>query len=149
MAPSESERVAQRRGTTRHDGTVSRPEGCYGGPMNGSLLEDAFGHHVWATLRSIDACLPLSSDQLQTAIPGTYGSILETMRHLVGADNSYLFTASGGHTSRIKADGMSLPELRIAMEDHGRAWSELLAGDLDPRPSSRGAVTTGPRFAPR
>jgi hypothetical protein len=26
---------------------------------NTSLLRDPFGHHVWATLTMIDACLPL------------------------------------------------------------------------------------------
>ena len=58
--------------------------------MNRSLLEDAFAHHVWATLRLIDTCLALSPEQLETSVPGTYGSILETMRHLVGGDSSYL-----------------------------------------------------------
>jgi len=52
------------------------------------LLTDAFEHHVWATLRLVDACLPLSPEQLGTAAPGTYGSILDTMRHLVGSDSS-------------------------------------------------------------
>jgi len=51
--------------------------------MTGSLLDDAFAHHVWATMRLIDACLPLSPDQLASGVPGTYGSILETMRHLI------------------------------------------------------------------
>ena len=50
-------------------------------------MDDAFAHHVWATLRLVDACLALSAEQLGTTVPGTYGSILETQRHLVGADS--------------------------------------------------------------
>jgi uncharacterized damage-inducible protein DinB len=100
--------------------------------MSRSLLGDAFGHHVWATLRLIDECLPLSPEQLGTAVPGTYGSILETQRHLVGADSSYLFVTSGGRTPLIDEDLMGLPELRAAMEGHGAAWSEVLGEDLDP-----------------
>ncbi|MGZ8651488.1 MAG: DinB family protein [Actinomycetota bacterium] len=100
--------------------------------MSRSLLEDAFAHHVWATIRSIDACLALTPEQLGTAVPGTYGSILETVRHLVGADSSYLFVTSGERTSLIDEDHMGLPELRAAMESHGAAWSRLLAEDLDP-----------------
>jgi len=96
------------------------------------LLTDAFEHHVWATLRLVDACLPLSPEQLGTAAPGTYGSILDTMRHLVGSDSSYLFTMTGGRTALIKEDGMDLPALRAAMEANGAAWSQLLAEDLDP-----------------
>jgi uncharacterized damage-inducible protein DinB len=100
--------------------------------MTRSVLEDAFGHHVWATLRLVDACLPLSSEQLGTAVPGTYGSILETARHLVGADGSYLFAMTGGRTPPIDEEHMDLSELRAAMESHGVDWSWLLAQDLDP-----------------
>ena len=100
--------------------------------MGRSVLEDAFGHHVWATLRVVDACLDLTPEQLGIAVPGTYGPILETARHLVGADSSYLFAVAGGLTPRIDEDHMDLPELRAAMEGHGAAWSGLLAQDLDP-----------------
>jgi uncharacterized damage-inducible protein DinB len=96
------------------------------------MLEDAFAHHVWATLQVIDACLPLDTDKLGTAVSGTYGSILETVRHTVGADSSYLFVTSGERTPLIDEDHMALPELRVAMEGNGAAWTQLLAQDLDP-----------------
>jgi uncharacterized damage-inducible protein DinB len=96
------------------------------------LLGDAFAHHVWATLRLLDACLALSPEQLATPVPGTYGSILETARHLVGADSSYLFVTGGGRTSPIDEDNMDLPELRAAMAGNGVAWEQLLGEDLDP-----------------
>jgi uncharacterized damage-inducible protein DinB len=100
--------------------------------MSGSLLQDAFAHHVWATLVLVDACLELSPEQLGTTVPGTYGSILETQRHLIGADSSYLFATTGERGHLIDEDDMDLSELRAAMEDHGTAWSSLLAGDPDP-----------------
>jgi uncharacterized damage-inducible protein DinB len=100
--------------------------------MSRSVVEDAFEHHVWATLRLVDACLELNPEQLGTPVPGTYGSILETMRHLVGADSSYLFALTGGSTPLIDEDRMDLPELRAVMEGNGAAWSPLLAQDLDP-----------------
>ena len=100
--------------------------------MNRSLLGDPFGHHVWATLRLVDTCLSLSPEQLGKGVPGTYGSILATMRHLVGADSSYLFALTGGRVPVIDEDQMDLPELRTAMEANGAAWSSLLAQDLDP-----------------
>src|SRR3990172_11552233 len=108
------------------------PHGMEGASMTRSLLGDAFAHHVWATLRLVDACLPLSPEQLGTAVPGTYGSILETVRHLVGADSSFLFVTSGERTPLIDENHMGLPELRAAMEGNGAAWSRLLAEDLDP-----------------
>jgi uncharacterized damage-inducible protein DinB len=80
----------------------------------------------------IDTCLGLSPEQLETAAPGTYGSILDTMRHLVGADSWYLFDITGDPARRIEEDQMDLPELRAAMEADGTAWLELLAKDPDP-----------------
>jgi uncharacterized damage-inducible protein DinB len=96
------------------------------------MLEDAFGHHVWATLRLLDVCLDLSPEQLDTAVPGTYGSILDTARHLVGADASYLFVTSAGRTAAIDEDAMDLSELRAAMQRDQDGWSQLVGGDLDP-----------------
>ena len=100
--------------------------------MSTSMLRDAFGHHVWAMLRVIDACVGLSPEQLETAVPGTYGSILATMRHLVGADCWYLFILSGGRIPDIEADQMSLPELRAATERNGPAWAQILGEDPNP-----------------
>jgi uncharacterized damage-inducible protein DinB len=100
--------------------------------MGTSLPSDAFGHHVWATLRLIDACRSLDPEQLASSVPGTYGSILDTMRHLVGADASYLFVMSGGRSPEIEEDQMDLEGLRGVMERAGPAWTSLLAQDLDP-----------------
>ena len=100
--------------------------------MSKSLLEDAFAHHVWATLRLVDTCLALSPQQLETAVPGTYGSILDTLRHLIGSDAWDLFVATGDRASLVDEDDMQLPELRTAMENHGPAWSRLVAQNLDP-----------------
>jgi len=100
--------------------------------MSRSLLGDAFAHHVWATLRLVDGCLALSPQQLGTTAPGTYGSIVDTLRHLVGSDSWYLFDITGDRTRRIEEGQMDLPELRTAMEADGIAWSTLLAQDPDP-----------------
>jgi uncharacterized damage-inducible protein DinB len=54
------------------------------------------------------------------------------MRHLVGADSSYLFVTGGGRTPLIDEERMDLSELRVVMEGHGPAWSEVLARDPDP-----------------
>ena len=124
-------RAARRLGTKAHP-SERRAQVCYGAAMTTSLMGDAFAHHVWATLKVIDECLALSPEQLQTAVPGTYGSILDTMRHTVGADSSYLYVVTGGRVPLIDEDHMDLPELRATMEGYGAAWSELLADALDP-----------------
>jgi uncharacterized damage-inducible protein DinB len=100
--------------------------------MNTSLLADAFGHHVWATMRVLDACAELSPEQLETTVPGTYGSIIDTARHLVDADASYLFVLSGGRRPEIDVERLDLAQVRSVMVDNGPMWGELVGSDLDP-----------------
>lgn len=100
--------------------------------MGRSVLADAFEHHVWATQQLINTCLTLSPEQLETSVPGTYGSILATMRHVVGGDSWYLFYITGERSLRIDEDQMDLRQLRLALDNSGAGWSALLEGDLDP-----------------
>jgi uncharacterized damage-inducible protein DinB len=101
--------------------------------MTPSPLSDAFAHHAWATLRLIDACSELTPEQLATAVPGTYGSILDTMRHMLASDSWYLVVITdGAYQSLDEEDGMNLPELRAAAERQGEAWSRLLESEIDP-----------------
>ena len=99
--------------------------------MSKSLLGDAFAHHVWATLKLIDVCLELTPEQLQTAVPGTYGTILDTFQHLVAADASYLSVMRGQGGVDI-GEGLDMAAVRTHMERNAVGWPELLAQDLDP-----------------
>ena len=100
--------------------------------MTRSLLADAFDHHVWATQRLLDACAALSPEQLATIVPGTYGTILDTLRHLVGAECSYLFVLTGGQVALVEEEAMDLAELRATFDRVTPAWAGVLAQDLDP-----------------
>jgi uncharacterized damage-inducible protein DinB len=100
--------------------------------MSSSILEPAFAHHVWATLRVIDACLDLSAEQLETSVPGTRGPMLETLRHIVGADATDLFILTGDRAYDVDVERVSLAEARVVMERYGSVWAELISGALDP-----------------
>jgi uncharacterized damage-inducible protein DinB len=103
--------------------------------MTRSLLDDAFRHHGWATLRLLDVCAELTPQQLETSPAGTYGSIIATLRHLVGADSWYLHRLSGERYPPIEEEdeaAMGVPELRAAMELQASRWPEVLAADPDP-----------------
>ena len=100
--------------------------------MNGSMLADAFGHHVWATQQIIDACADLTEEQLATTVPGTYGSVIDTLRHTVGADVSYLDLFSDAGPSGFDEEAADLAALRAAMEATGTGWKAVLATELDP-----------------
>jgi uncharacterized damage-inducible protein DinB len=62
--------------------------------MNEALVE-LFRHKTWATSLLIEACQGLDEEALNATTPGTYGTIRDTLRHLVGADQSYLATVTG------------------------------------------------------
>ncbi len=97
--------------------------------MTRSILADAFDHHVWATLEILDACAGLSDEQLATTVPGTYGTLIDTLRHLVGSDRWYLFVQTDGRVEQIEENGMSVAELRAAMEPNAGHWAGVLATD--------------------
>ncbi|MGH2428109.1 MAG: DinB family protein [Candidatus Limnocylindria bacterium] len=99
--------------------------------MTASLLDDAMAHHIWATERLIDACKDLTPEQLTTPAPGTYGSILDTFRHLVSTDCWYV-TFFRDEPQRIEEGSEAdLDELRSAITSNGKVWMDLLAGGLD------------------
>lgn len=99
--------------------------------MSGSLLDAAFAHNTWATLRLIDACADLSTEELQTNVPGTRGPLIETLRHIVSGEAFDLEIVTG-----IPADEslerMTPRELREPTEQLGAAWSRFLAAPIDP-----------------
>jgi uncharacterized damage-inducible protein DinB len=100
--------------------------------MSRPLLADAFSHHIWATGRLIDACIALDPAQLETTAQGTYGTILDTMRHLVAADRGYLFSLTDGRVTEIEEATMDLAALRAVIEGSGSEWVALVATDIDP-----------------
>lgn len=99
--------------------------------MTTSLLHDAFRHHAWANDRLLEVCQSLTPEQLATPCPGTYGPILDTLRHLVGSDRWYLWVITDHKVERIDEDSMSVEELPAAARSSAASWEELLAGDLD------------------
>ena len=100
--------------------------------MIASLLSDALAHHVWATERLIDECASLTPEKLTTPSPGTYGSILDTLRHLVSSDGWYLSFFREQAAPIDEEAEVSLAELRSAIERNGTAWTEVIARQSDP-----------------
>jgi uncharacterized damage-inducible protein DinB len=101
-------------------------------PVPSPVLADAFSHHVWATIRVLDACAVLDDAQLATAVPGTYGSIVDTLRHLVDGDVFYLNVLRGGDPEPFDNEASDIPTLRAVMSGHDAAWQGIVAGGLDP-----------------
>ena len=60
-----------------------------------SVLTTLFHHNTWANLKLLDFCEALSDEQLDTSATGTYGSIRDTLHHMVGAEVSYVHRVNG------------------------------------------------------
>jgi uncharacterized damage-inducible protein DinB len=106
--------------------------------MNEALVE-LFRHKTWATVLLIEACQGLDEDVLDATTPGTYGTIRDTLHHLVGADESYLATVTGQHPADpLPSEQVSLETLADLTRQLGPRWEALAR---DPEIASR-VVTT-------
>lgn len=132
-----------------HDGwsfAESAPAGADDRPRDwwAPLLRRFFGHHLWATEQLLTHCVALSPEQLGLSAPGTYGSIIDTLDHLVSADRSYLSGLSGGgRTPDINA-GRPEPLLEHLARS-GEGWFAYL--DSDPNFDAMVERRSGPQPA--
>ncbi len=108
-----------------------------------NALREMFCHHAWATLMLIDTCTGLPPESLREAVPGTYGPILNTLVHLVGADQRYLDGLTGEPPVSPIRQGELLPlaDLRRRFEVQARRWEALLdrVEELDVTLPARGS----------
>ncbi len=58
-------------------------------------LPDFFKYNLWANLRLLDACAHLSDAQLDATTKGTFGSVRETLMHMLTAEEGYARSVTG------------------------------------------------------
>jgi uncharacterized damage-inducible protein DinB len=93
--------------------------------MSIALLE-LFRHKTWATLELIEFCQNVGEDALDARIPGTYGSIRDTLRHLVSAEEGYFARLTGQRFFKPLEDRPPrLDELGARIRRLGPEWEEL------------------------
>lgn len=71
-------------------------------------LTTLFLHNRWANLRLLESCARLTDEQLDGTVTGTYGSIRDTLQHVVTAERSYVSRISTGQPYRRPKDAPSL-----------------------------------------
>ena len=59
-------------------------------------LTTLFRHNRWANLRILERCAELTGEQLDATIAGTFGSIRDTLQHIVKSEQSYFSRISTG-----------------------------------------------------
>lgn len=95
--------------------------------MDGALPE-VFRHLNWANVALLDYCARLDTESLDMGSPGTYGSIRETLHHLVAAEEGYCNRVTGERPAEALGDSPApLEELRGRMATLGPRWESVLA----------------------
>jgi uncharacterized damage-inducible protein DinB len=61
----------------------------------GPGLQDLARHNAWATEQVLAYCQKLDESTLNATVPGTYGTIIETLRHIVASESSYIYRLTG------------------------------------------------------
>lgn len=59
------------------------------------MVAEFLHYNHWANLRLLEACLELTPEQLAASAPGAYGSIYDTLVHLVRAEAAYCRRLTG------------------------------------------------------
>ena len=88
------------------------------------ILADLFRHNLWANITLIDLCVTLPEAVLATNVPGTFGTIRDTLGHLAGTEEGYLTGLIGDSEHGASNDAEANPNLATLRE---RA---LAAGDV-------------------
>ena len=83
--------------------------------MSSSVLDAAFAHHVWATLRVLDACLARSAEEMRPSpiahgLPGAGAYVVTgneaSSQAVTAATSPYPFPRSASTTSRPHTSAM-------------------------------------------
>jgi uncharacterized damage-inducible protein DinB len=63
-------------------------------------IDTLFRHNLWANMCLFEVCAELTDEQLKMSLSGTYGSIRDTLEHVAGAEQSYLYRLTTGQPFR-------------------------------------------------
>jgi uncharacterized damage-inducible protein DinB len=109
-----------------------------------SPLAEPLRHNAWATLRLLEASQALTPEQLAATVPGTFGSVLATLQHIIRSEGFYQFRLSGRWPAWRWPEDQSpdLDMLERAAQQSAAFWETFLSEPYDP---DRPVVVPDPR----
>lgn len=92
-------------------------------------LTDFFRYNLWANLHLLDFCSQLTDEQLDFSIVGVYGSIRETLHHMLASEEGYArrFTFTGEAPKPYLKEMPTFPGFDVLRERAEHCGNELLA----------------------
>ena len=93
------------------------------------ILHRLHQYRAWSNRQLLDACRPLSAEQLHAPFEIGQGSVWKSLVHLLAADSLWLDAFEGHPDSRVPcaADFKDLEELANRWADLDRRWQGALA----------------------
>ncbi len=117
----------------------------------GQEVHDLVAHNTWATSQVLEYCRELDETTLNATAPGTYGTIIETLRHLIDAEASYVFRLTGAWSAPLwrgdSSVGTDVLKDRAALL--ATTLDHYVAGDWDSERLGEARGDTGDVFAVR
>jgi uncharacterized damage-inducible protein DinB len=89
-------------------------------------LPNFFQYNLWANLRLLDACAHLSDAHLDATTRGTFGSVRETLIHLLAAEEGYAGALTGKIPTPRLADLTHFPDFDELRRRAERSGKELI-----------------------
>lgn len=103
--------------------------------MGDTSLLRAVRHSCWANAELIAFCADLSPERLAWTSPGTFGTIHQTLQHIVAAELGYLLTLTGqaAEGGPLRRDSLvGLDELAARERSVAARSERLLSAPFDP-----------------
>ncbi len=88
------------------------------------FLVELIRYNNWANAQVFAACVKLTPEQLNTAVPGVYGSIRNTMEHIIRAEADYIGRLTGSGPQPLFSWRAQAPLTDVA------AFADAVAGAL-------------------
>ncbi len=77
-------------------------------------LRDLYAYNAWANAQVFGVCRDIDQAQMEAEAPGTFGTIAETLKHLVGVEDVYLLM--------LRTGSLDTAFSREEYFDHDLAW---------------------------
>ena len=89
-------------------------------------LTTLFSHNLWANVGILEQCANLTSEQLDATISGAFGSIRDTLQHIVTSEQSYLYRIRTGQPLARPEDAapLTIAEMLESVRTTGAGFIE-------------------------
>jgi len=114
------------------------PDGVAAGAWADALLSRFIDHSGWATHALLEHCLGLGDEVLAATTGGTYGTLHQTLTHLVDADAGYVSWLTG--RDDVPLEGAAEPDV---LRQHAQRAREGWRAYLESAPDHERVVVAG------